>query len=45
MELAMGIHGEPGVKRGPLESADSIADSILDTIQKHCLLSKVTAWP
>jgi phosphoenolpyruvate---glycerone phosphotransferase subunit DhaK len=34
MELGMGIHGEPGVKRGPLESADSIADSILDMIQK-----------
>jgi phosphoenolpyruvate---glycerone phosphotransferase subunit DhaK len=34
MELGMGIHGEPGVKRGPLESADAIADSILETIQK-----------
>lgn len=34
MELGMGIHGEPGVKRGPLESADSIADSMLETIQK-----------
>jgi dihydroxyacetone kinase-like protein len=34
MELGMGIHGEPGVRRGPLETADQIADSILDTIQK-----------
>jgi dihydroxyacetone kinase DhaK subunit len=32
MELGMGIHGEPGVKRGKLESADHIADAILDTI-------------
>lgn len=34
MELGMGIHGEPGVKRGPLETANEIADSILETIQK-----------
>jgi phosphoenolpyruvate---glycerone phosphotransferase subunit DhaK len=40
MELGMGIHGEPGVKRGPLESADSIADSILETIQKDMPLAK-----
>jgi dihydroxyacetone kinase-like protein len=29
MELGMGIHGEPGVGRGPLTSADAIADDML----------------
>jgi phosphoenolpyruvate---glycerone phosphotransferase subunit DhaK len=32
MELGMGIHGEPGVRKGKLESADSIAQTILETI-------------
>jgi len=32
MELGMGIHGEKGVKRGPLESADVIADQMLEAI-------------
>jgi phosphoenolpyruvate---glycerone phosphotransferase subunit DhaK len=32
MELGMGIHGEPGVRRGPLESADKIADTLTETI-------------
>jgi dihydroxyacetone kinase-like protein len=32
MELGMGIHGEPGVRRGKLETADQIADTILETI-------------
>jgi dihydroxyacetone kinase DhaK subunit len=32
MEIGMGIHGEPGVRRGPLESADQIADELLDAI-------------
>jgi phosphoenolpyruvate---glycerone phosphotransferase subunit DhaK len=29
MEIGMGIHGEPGVRRGPLQPADSIADEML----------------
>jgi dihydroxyacetone kinase len=29
MEIGMGIHGEPGVQRGPLESADGIADRLV----------------
>lgn len=33
MELGMGIHGEPGVRRGPLETADQIAEEIVKTIQ------------
>jgi dihydroxyacetone kinase-like protein len=32
MELGMGIHGEPGVWRGPLKSADAIADDMLDRL-------------
>jgi dihydroxyacetone kinase len=32
MEIGMGIHGEPGVRRGPLEPADRIADELVDAI-------------
>jgi dihydroxyacetone kinase len=32
MEIGIGIHGEPGVRRGPLEPADAIADDLLDAI-------------
>jgi dihydroxyacetone kinase DhaK subunit len=32
MEIGMGIHGEPGVRRGKLESADQIAETLLGTI-------------
>jgi dihydroxyacetone kinase-like protein len=32
MEMGMGIHGEPGVQRGPLQPADRIADDMLDRI-------------
>ncbi|MTI62082.1 MAG: dihydroxyacetone kinase subunit DhaK [Firmicutes bacterium] len=32
MEIGMGIHGEPGIHRGPLKSADEIAETILEAI-------------
>ncbi|MFC0531473.1 dihydroxyacetone kinase subunit DhaK [Phytohabitans kaempferiae] len=32
MELGMGIHGEPGVRRGPLARADEITADLVDTI-------------
>jgi len=32
MEIGMGIHGEPGVRRGPLRTADEVADEIMDAI-------------
>jgi len=32
MEIGMGIHGEPGVRRGPLESADAIAHELTKAI-------------
>jgi dihydroxyacetone kinase-like protein len=32
MEIGMGIHGEPGVRRGPLAPANQVADEIMDAI-------------
>jgi phosphoenolpyruvate---glycerone phosphotransferase subunit DhaK len=32
MEIGMGIHGEPGVRRGALETADEIAEELSRTI-------------
>ena len=32
MEIGMGIHGEPGVRRGPLESADEITDHLIASL-------------
>ena len=32
MEIGIGIHGEPGVHRGPLEPADAITDRLLEPI-------------
>src|SRR5262249_36845804 len=31
-ELGLGIHGEPGVRRGPLEPADVLVDRLLDAV-------------
>ncbi|GIL28191.1 dihydroxyacetone kinase subunit DhaK [Actinocatenispora comari] len=32
MEIGIGIHGEPGVRRGTLQSADAVADTLLDAV-------------
>lgn len=32
IEIGMGVHGEPGIRRGPLESADAIAAILVETI-------------
>src|SRR5262245_19718965 len=32
VELGLGIHGEPGVRRGPLEPADALVDRLLAAI-------------
>ncbi|MER7797931.1 dihydroxyacetone kinase subunit DhaK [Microbacterium sp. NPDC096154] len=32
MEIGIGIHGEPGTRRGPLETADEIAEHIVDAL-------------
>lgn len=35
MEIGMGIHGEPGVRRGPLRTANEVVDEIMDAIFKE----------
>lgn len=35
MEIGVGIHGERGIHRGPLESADAITDRFLETIAEE----------
>jgi dihydroxyacetone kinase len=32
MEIGMGVHGEPGIKRGPLLPADEVAQALVDAI-------------
>ncbi|MHB1289937.1 dihydroxyacetone kinase subunit DhaK [Georgenia sp.] len=32
MEIGIGIHGEPGSRRGPLETADEIADHVIPAL-------------
>jgi len=32
MEIGMGIHGEPGVRRGNLETADEVATELTSTV-------------
>jgi len=32
MEIGMGIHGEPGIERGPIKTADEIVDAMMDRI-------------
>jgi dihydroxyacetone kinase-like protein len=32
MEIGMGIHGEPGVRRGPLRPADAVVDELMDAL-------------
>ena len=35
MELGLGIHGEPGVKRTYLQPADQLTETLLTEILKH----------
>ncbi len=32
MEMGIGIHGEPGIRRAPLETADEVADDLLGAV-------------
>jgi len=32
MEIGMGTHGEPGIRRGPLQTANEVADEMMDAI-------------
>jgi len=38
MEIGMGIHGEPGVERGPLRPADVIAEEMVSRLLTDMLL-------
>jgi dihydroxyacetone kinase len=40
MELGIGIHGEPGVRRAALETADAIADEIMAAILADLWLTR-----
>lgn len=40
MEIGMGIHGEPGIRRGALQSADSIVDELLEPLVGDLDLSR-----
>ena len=40
MEIGMGIHGEPGVRRGKIEPADQVVDEIMEHILKDFPLSE-----
>jgi triose/dihydroxyacetone kinase / FAD-AMP lyase (cyclizing) len=35
MEIGLGIHGEPGVKRMPVQPADQLTETLLNTILQH----------
>ncbi len=35
MELGLGIHGEPGIKRMPMQPADELAETLLTAILQH----------
>jgi dihydroxyacetone kinase len=38
MEIGVGIHGEPGVRRGRLQSADAVADELFDGVAAELAL-------
>ena len=40
IEFGMGIHGEPGIWRGPLKSADALTDEMLDLLLPELNLAK-----
>ena len=40
IEFGMGIHGEPGIWRGPLKSADALTDEMLDLMLPELNLAK-----
>ena len=40
IEFGMGIHGEPGIWRGPLKSADALTDEMLDLLLPELNMAK-----
>jgi triose/dihydroxyacetone kinase / FAD-AMP lyase (cyclizing) len=45
MELGLGIHGEPGVARMPLQSADALTETLLTSILQHKFPAAVAPAP
>jgi dihydroxyacetone kinase len=43
IELGLGIHGEPGIRRMPMQSADQLTETLLSTILQHGKFSKQVA--
>ena len=43
MELGLGIHGEPGVKRMPVQPADELTETLLSAILQHGRFSRQVA--
>jgi triose/dihydroxyacetone kinase / FAD-AMP lyase (cyclizing) len=43
MELGLGIHGEPGAKRMPMQPADQLTETLLNTILQHGKFPKQVA--
>jgi dihydroxyacetone kinase-like protein len=43
IEFGMGIHGEPGIWRGPLKSADALTDEMLDLLLPELDIAKGTS--
>ncbi len=39
MEFGIGIHGEPGIQRGPLEPADRLAERLFDAVAAELALT------
>jgi dihydroxyacetone kinase len=42
MEIGLGVHGEPGMRRGPLESADAVTTTLVETILEDMPLARGT---
>ncbi|MFL6695425.1 MAG: dihydroxyacetone kinase subunit DhaK, partial [Ramlibacter sp.] len=40
VEFGMGIHGEPGIWRGKLRTADALADEMLERLLPECALAR-----
>jgi dihydroxyacetone kinase phosphoprotein-dependent L subunit len=40
MEIGMGVHGEPGIRRGKVESADAVGEALTTLIVEELALSK-----
>lgn len=40
VEFGMGIHGEPGIWRGPLKTADALADEMLERVLPELAVSR-----